>query len=145
MRSPTLGYVPNSVARSLRSKRTDTIALVVTDMTNPFFTTIARGVEDAVSDAGMMLIICNTDERDADEQRYVRMLLQRRVDGILLVPAGDGDVAIAQCRRSSARRSSWSTGGSADVAPTSCAATRGAAPSSWAGCSCRSGIERWRS
>ena len=58
-----IGYVPNSVARSLRSKRTDTIALVVTDMTNPFFTTIARGVEDAASDAGMMLIICNTDER----------------------------------------------------------------------------------
>ncbi len=93
-----IGYVPNSVARSLRSKRTDTIALVVTDMTNPFFTTIARGVEDAASDAGLMLIICNTDERDADEQRYVRMLLQRRVDGILLVPAGTGAVAIKQAK-----------------------------------------------
>ena len=89
-----IGYVPNSVARSLRSKRTDTIALVVTDMTNPFFTTIARGVEDAASKARMMLIICNTDERDADELRYVQMLLQRRVDGILLVPAGKGATAI---------------------------------------------------
>lgn len=92
-----IGYVPNSVARSLRSKRTDTIALVVTDMTNPFFTTVARGVEDAASDAGRMLIICNTDERDADEQRYVRMLLQRQVDGILLVPARGGGEAIRQC------------------------------------------------
>lgn len=93
-----VGYVPNAVARSLRSKRTDTIALVVTDMTNPFFTTIAHGVEAAVSDSGMMLIICSTDERGAEEERYVRMLLQRRVDGILLVPAGDGAAAIRQCR-----------------------------------------------
>lgn len=93
-----IGYVPNSVARSLRSKRTDTIALVLTDMTNPFFTTLARGVEDAASDAGMMLFICNTDERDEDEQRYVRMVLQRQTDGILLVPAGGGAAAIKQCR-----------------------------------------------
>ena len=93
-----LGYVPNSVARSLRSKRTDTLALVLTDMTNPFFTTIARGVEDAASDAGMMLFICNTDERDDDEQRYVRMVLQRQVDGLLLVPARAGAAAIKQCR-----------------------------------------------
>ena len=93
-----LGYVPNSVARSLRSKRTDTLALILTDMTNPFFTTIARGVEDAASDAGMMLFICNTDERDDDEQRYVRMVLQRQVDGLLLVPARAGAAAITQCR-----------------------------------------------
>jgi LacI family transcriptional regulator len=93
-----LGYVPNSVARSLRSKKTDTIALVLTDMTNPFFTTVARGVEDAASDAGLMLFICNTDERDDDEQRYVRMVLQRQVDGLLLVPARAGAAAIKQCR-----------------------------------------------
>jgi LacI family transcriptional regulator len=93
-----LGYVPNTVARSLRTKRTDTIALVLTDMTNPFFTTVARGVEDAASDAGKLLIICNTDERDADEQRYVEMLLRRQVDGILLVPARSATDAIAQCR-----------------------------------------------
>ena len=93
-----IGYVPNSVARSLRSKRTDTIALVLTDMTNPFFTTVARGVEDAASDAGLMLLICNTDERDADEERYVRMILQRQADGVLLVPARGGVAAIKQCR-----------------------------------------------
>ena len=86
------------MARSLRTKRTDTIALVVTDMTNPFFTTLAHGAEAAASDAGLMLIVCNTDERDAEEQRYVRMLLQRRVDGILLVPAGSGAVPIKLCR-----------------------------------------------
>ena len=93
-----IGYVPNAVARSLRSRRTDTIALVVTDMTNPFFTTVAHGVEAAVGDCGMMLLICSTDEGDAKEERYVRMLLQRQVDGILLVPAGSGAAAIGQCR-----------------------------------------------
>ena len=55
--------MPNSVARSLRSRRTDTIALIVTDMTNPFFTTIAHGVKTAAGESGMMLIICSTDEQ----------------------------------------------------------------------------------
>ncbi len=92
------GYVPNSVARSLRSRRTDTIALIVTDMTNPFFTTIAHGVKTAAGESGMMLIICSTDERDDKEERYVQMLLGRRVDGILLVPARSGAAAIGLCR-----------------------------------------------
>ncbi|HEX7976242.1 MAG TPA: LacI family DNA-binding transcriptional regulator [Anaerolineales bacterium] len=82
-----LGYVPNTLARSLRSKRTNTLALVITDITNPFFTSIARGVEDAASDAGFAVIFCNTDESEAEEQKYVRVLLQKKVDGMLLVPA----------------------------------------------------------
>ena len=82
-----LGYVPNTLARSLRSKRTNTLALVVTDITNPFFTSIARGVEDTASDAGFTVIYCNTDESEAEEKKYLRMLLQKQVDGILLVPA----------------------------------------------------------
>ena len=57
-----LGYVPNILARSLKSKRTDTLALVFTDITNPFFTILARGVEDTASNAGFNVIFCNTDE-----------------------------------------------------------------------------------
>jgi LacI family transcriptional regulator len=83
-----LGYVPNRVARSLRLKRTHTLALVVTDITNPFWTTVARGVEDAAQGAGFNVILCNTDESEAKQQRYLDVLLQKRVDGILLVPAG---------------------------------------------------------
>jgi LacI family transcriptional regulator len=82
-----LGYVPNTLARSLRSRRTNTLALVLSDITNPFFTTVARGVGDAAGDAGFMVIVCNTDEQEAEEQKYVHMLLQKRVDGVLLVPA----------------------------------------------------------
>jgi LacI family transcriptional regulator len=82
-----LGYVPNSLARSLRSRRTSTLALVVTDITNPFFTLIARSVEDTASAAGYSVIFCNTDESETKEEEYLTILLQKQVDGILLVPA----------------------------------------------------------
>lgn len=82
-----LEYVPNVIARSLRSKRTNTLALVLTDITNPFFTVIARGVEDTASNAGMTVIYCNTDESEIEEEKYLQLLLQKQVDGILLVPA----------------------------------------------------------
>jgi LacI family transcriptional regulator len=82
-----LGYVPNTLARSLRSRRTNTLALVLTDITNPFWTTVARGVEDTASDAGFNVILCNTDESEVKQDRYLRVLLQKQVDGVLLVPA----------------------------------------------------------
>lgn len=82
-----LGYVPNIIARSLRSKRTNTIALVVTDITNPFFNILVRGVEDAAFEVGFNVIICNTDESQEQENNYIQLLLQKQVDGILLVPA----------------------------------------------------------
>jgi LacI family transcriptional regulator len=82
-----LGYMPNALARQLRSRRTKTIALVLTDITNPFFTTLARGVEDAARTRGYAVMFCNTDESELEELEYVRVLIQRRVDGILLVPA----------------------------------------------------------
>jgi LacI family transcriptional regulator len=85
-----LGFIPNRLATGLRSKRTHTIALLLTDITNPFFTTIARGVEDTASEAGYTVIFCNTDESVAKEQMYLQMLLEKRVDGLLLVPAVSG-------------------------------------------------------
>jgi len=82
-----LGYVPNSLARSLRSKSTRTVALVLTDVTNPFFTTLVRGAEDVASRHDFNLILCNTDESEAKQTQYLTVLLQKRVDGVLLVPA----------------------------------------------------------
>lgn len=82
-----LGYVPNALARSLRFKQTKTIALVLTDITNPFFTTIARGVEDTASEQGFSVIFCNTDESKDKEAEYLNVLVQKQVDGMLLVPA----------------------------------------------------------
>jgi LacI family transcriptional regulator len=84
-----LGYVPNSLSQSLRWKQTGMLALVLTDVTNPFWTTVARGVEDAASEAGYHVILCNTDESPVKQEEYLTALLQKRVDGVLLVPALD--------------------------------------------------------
>jgi LacI family transcriptional regulator len=84
-----LGYVPNRLASGLRSKRSNTLALVVTDITNPFFTTIARAVEDTAGKAGYAVIFCNTEEDLTKEKRYLQMLLEQRVAGIILVPASN--------------------------------------------------------
>jgi LacI family transcriptional regulator len=83
-----LGYVPNRLASGLRSKKTNLLALVITDITNPYFTMIARGVEDTASDAGYSVVYCNTDESPDEEQKYIHILLENQVDGILLVPSG---------------------------------------------------------
>lgn len=82
-----LDYVPNLLARGLRSNRTNTLALVLTDITNPFWTTVARGVEDAARARGFSVILCNTDENEAKQAQYVDVLIRKRMDGFLLAPA----------------------------------------------------------
>jgi LacI family transcriptional regulator len=82
-----LHYVPNLLARSLRSNRTNTLALVLSDVTNPFWTTVARGVEDVANAHGFMVFLCNTDENEAKQAEYLSVVLRKRVDGVLLVPA----------------------------------------------------------
>lgn len=86
-----LGYVPNMLGQSLRFKQTMTLALVMTDITNPFWTTVARGVEDVAQANGYSIILCNTDESEDKQEQYLQMLLRRRIDGILLVPACSDD------------------------------------------------------
>src|SRR3712207_1595158 len=82
-----LNYVPNLQARSLRSGRTHTIALLITDVTNPFWTTVARGVEDKAAENNFSVILCNTDEDPGKEQRYIKISLEKRVDGVIVAPA----------------------------------------------------------
>lgn len=82
-----LGYVPNMLGPSLRFNQTNTLALILTDITNPFWTTVARGVEDAAHENGYNVILCNTDESIQKQDQYLTMLLKRRIDGILFVPA----------------------------------------------------------
>lgn len=82
-----LNYVPNRLGPSMRSKRSNTIGLIVTDITNPFWTTIVRGVEDAAYRAGYHLFLCNSDESPDKELEYTELLLARQVDGFLIAPA----------------------------------------------------------
>lgn len=93
------GYVPNSLARGLRLKQTKTIALVLTDITNPFYTTLARGVEDVANSMGFNVFLCNTDESEIKQTEYLRALLQKQVDGILLVPARSATAPIDLIRK----------------------------------------------
>src|SRR5258708_19055501 len=81
-----INSVPNALGTSLRSKRTNTLALVLTGITNPFWTTVARGVEDTANKNRYHLIICNTDTSPQKQDEYLNFLLQKQVDGFLVVP-----------------------------------------------------------
>ncbi len=94
-----LHYVPNTLAQSLRSKQTHTIALLLSDITNPFWTTIARGVEDAAAEKGFHTILCNTDEDPEKEATYLNLLLQRRVDGIVIAPTTNDKTRLTALKR----------------------------------------------
>jgi LacI family transcriptional regulator len=84
-----LGFRRNEIASSLkRSGRRQTIGLVIEDMANPFFSTIARAVEEVARDRGLMLITASSDEDCERERQVIDSLVERRVDGLLVVPAG---------------------------------------------------------
>ena len=76
-----LGFVRNESARQLRAGRSRTIGLVVLDVANPFFTDLARGVEDEANEAGLAVILCNSDDQERKEERYLDLLEEHRVDG----------------------------------------------------------------
>jgi len=81
-----LNFRPNGVARSLRSTGTKTVGLVVSDLLNPYFTEVARSVEDTARAAGFAVIVGNADENPSQQDHYVRFLLERQVDGLIVVP-----------------------------------------------------------
>ena len=82
-----LGYQPSHVARSLKLRRTNTLGLLVSDITNPFFSQLVRGAEEAALEQGYLLVTFNTDDRIEREKQVLDVLRGRRVDGILLVVA----------------------------------------------------------
>lgn len=82
-----LGFVRNESARQLRSGIARAIGLVVLDVGNPFFTDVARGVEEAASAAGHAVILCNSNESPEREARHLELLAEQRVHGALITPA----------------------------------------------------------
>ncbi|MBP2292666.1 LacI family DNA-binding transcriptional regulator [Azospirillum rugosum] len=80
------GYRPNLSARRLRSQHSQTIGLIVSDIRNPFFTAVSRAVEDAAFQAGMRVILCNTDENPDREAMYLRLMQEERVTGLIFAP-----------------------------------------------------------
>lgn len=81
-------YQPNRLARSLRRGDTYTLGMIVPDINNPFFSELARGVEDTGFAGGYSVILCNADFEEEKEQHYVNVLVEKQVDGLLLVAAG---------------------------------------------------------
>jgi LacI family transcriptional regulator len=88
----TLGYKPNLQARSLRSKRTDTIALAIPELTNDFWTSIARGVQDVCQPKGYHVLICNTGAKYGNYRPYLELMVNR-VDGMILSRRSERSVA----------------------------------------------------
>ena len=79
-----LGYRPNGVARNLRTRRSHVIAVIVPDITNPFYGMATRGLADAVDEAGFGTYVCNTDAKFEREQKFLEDVLDRGVDGVVL-------------------------------------------------------------
>ncbi len=81
-----LGYRPNLVARSLRSQQSSTIGLIVSDISNPFFTAISRAVEDTAYEQGFSVLLCNTDENSEKEAIYLNLMHDTAVAGAIMSP-----------------------------------------------------------
>jgi LacI family transcriptional regulator len=91
-----LDFEPNAAARMLSLKRSNTIGLIVSDIRNPFFASVARGVEDVAQEHGYTVVLCNSDETLAREAACLRALHSRQVDGVLLASAGAADEYVAR-------------------------------------------------
>src|SRR5258708_7014691 len=94
-----LGFIRNESARHLGAGRSRTIGLVVLDVANPFFTDVARGVEDEASESGLAVILCNSDDQQAKESRYLALLEEHRVQGILITPVSDAYERLARLQQ----------------------------------------------
>lgn len=83
-----LNYIPNKLSQSLRFQQTNMVTLLVSDITNTFWTTVTRGVEDICNQHNLNLILCNTDENPKKMENYVNHQLGNQTDGLILVPTG---------------------------------------------------------
>lgn len=89
-----LNYQPNLIAKSLKSGRTNTIGLIVADISNPFFSTIARIIEDEARKLGYVVIFGSSDESAEKSQSLIDVFLNRQVDGFIIAPAADTEKQI---------------------------------------------------
>jgi LacI family transcriptional regulator len=102
-----LDFTPNRTARTLRRQNSEVIALIIPDIENPFFTALARGVEDRAQESGYSVVLCNTDEDTGKEARYIDIALSEHMAGVILAPASDhSDLSslLARHRRQPRRR-----------------------------------------
>jgi LacI family transcriptional regulator len=94
-----LGYVANTLARSLVNGRTCTIGLIIADVVNPFYGRVIRGVEETARLNGYSTILVNSNEQDEDEREAVQVLRSKRVDGLLIHPVQQSFEHIARLKQ----------------------------------------------
>lgn len=93
-----LGYVPNGAARQLRAGQSTSIALVVLDVSNPFFTDLARGAERRAEELGLSVFLANSDESATREERHLDFFETQRVFGLLISPVGEDQPRLHRLR-----------------------------------------------
>jgi len=86
-----LRYIPSAVARSLKNDKTDTIGVLVPNSSNPYFAELIRWIEDAAFQLGYNMILCNAHGGPSKQAAYLRLLMEKRIDGLLLVASGADD------------------------------------------------------
>ena len=91
----SLGYVPNTVARSLKADRTMLVGLLISDIGNPYFSAIAKALETSLGHHGYTLLIGSTEEGPEREQRLLDGMLGRKADGLILNSTGRNDAMLA--------------------------------------------------
>lgn len=82
-----LGYRPNKLARNLRRSRTSLWAVIISDIGNPFFTSLVRGVEDVAQETGYSVVLCNSDEDADKEANYIAAALAEQMAGVIISPS----------------------------------------------------------
>lgn len=95
-----LGYQPNEVARSLKRKSANSLGVIVSDLSNPFYAKVIKGVENVASLHEHNVIVCNSDEDARKEEEYVKLLLQNRVSGLVIASVGGDPEALKPYIRS---------------------------------------------
>lgn len=84
-----LNFSPNRMARSLRRQHSQIIALIIPDIENPFFTSVARGVEDVAKAAGYSVVLCNSDGELTQETHYLDLAASDNMAGVIWAPASE--------------------------------------------------------
>ena len=90
------GYVKNYMAKNMKDGKSRQIALIINDITNQFFSCIARGVEDVCNEYGYLLLLCNTDEDLARENRYLDLIKGKLCDGFIISVASETESRLAE-------------------------------------------------
>lgn len=89
-----LNYIPNTVARSLSTKKTETIGVILPDIENPFFAEMIKAIEDTAEKLNYNVIICNSYNSTIKEDKYIRLLISKLVDGVIFISGGNSEESL---------------------------------------------------